>query len=146
MGTHLQSSRFLAFPRLALVLVPLGFALAACSTPVVGTWRSDNKLPNGLRNEMTVDSDLVGTATIYATPEGATTTWSTFQFGATGTEASDGASWKFKMACQGATCSNDDFKMTCEVIDEGTDEPIKMNCKGDAKWDKYPFDWEEVDN
>ena len=132
---------------MALVLVPLGFLLTACSTPVVGSWRSDNKLPNGLRNEMTVDKDLLGTATIYATPEGQTSTWSTFQFDAEGTEASDGASWKFKMTCQGTSCVNDNFKMNnCQVIDEGTSDPVKMNCEGDGNWVKYPFDWEQVDN
>ena len=134
--------------RALALLVPAAFALVACDAPVVGSWESDVSLspppPWGTRNKMTVDSDLVGDARIYATPSSDHAAWSSLKFEFEGSEADDGLSWRFAMSCVSEACNGDDFKMDCQVIDEGGD-PLKMKCSGNHKWGAYPFDWEQVE-
>jgi hypothetical protein len=135
-------------PRLLLsLLLPAALALAACDAPVVGSWQSDVKLTDGTRNMLAVNSDLSGDAKIHATPANNTLAWVSFRFNFTGTESEDGMSWRFYMSCASSTsgpCNGDDFKMDCQVVDEGTGAPIKMECEGNNRWAPYPFDWEEV--
>ena len=134
-------------PRLLALLIPTALLLVACDAPVVGDWRSDNALTDGSRNTMSVASDLSGTAKFHATPANDTGAWVRFDFDFTGQEADDGMSWRFKMTCtadSSVPCDADDFKMDCQVIDEGSSAPMKMKCQGSAKWTGYPFDWEQV--
>ena len=134
---------------LLCLLAPAALVLAACDAPVVGTWQSDVSLtpapPWGTRNRMVVDSDLAGEAKIYAAPASDHTAWTSFKFEFTGEEYDDGITWRFAMSCVSGPCSNDDFKMKCQVVDEGNDGPIKMECEGNNRWAAYAFDWEEVD-
>jgi hypothetical protein len=127
------------------VLLPAALTLTACDAPVVGSWQSDVKLTDGSRNTMNVDSDLSGSAKIHATPASDTTAWVGFKFDFTGAEKDDGITWQFAMECVSGDCVDEDFKMDCQVIDEGSD-PVKMNCVGRGRWASYPFDWEAVDN
>jgi hypothetical protein len=131
-------------PRVLALLVPAALLLAACDAPVVGDWRSDNQLTDGSRNTMSVDGDLAGTAKFHATPANDTGAWVRFEFDFTGKEADDGMSWRFSMSCSSGPCNGDDFKMNCQVIDEGSNSPVKMKCTGNARWTGYPFDWEQV--
>jgi hypothetical protein len=127
------------------LLLPASLALTGCDAPVVGKWQSDVKLTDGTRNEMTVDSDLLGEAHIHATPATNTVGWVSFNFEFTGSESEDGMSWRFKMSCVTGPCNGDDFKMDCQVVDEGTDQPLKMECTANNRWAPYPFDWELVE-
>lgn len=128
---------------LSIFLLPLLLALAACDNPVVGSWRSDKKLPNGQRNSLTVEDDLSGKATIYATPEYDHTYWVKFKFKFDGKEKDDGYRWDFDMNCSSGPCNGDDFEMECAVYDGDDNDGLdKLNCKGDARWANYPFDWE----
>ncbi len=129
-------------PTLASFIV-VALVLGACDAPVVGSWQSDKKLPNGSRNKLTVESDLTGSATIYATPANDHNSWTKFKFDVEGEEANDGYRFDFNMDCKSGGCDGADFKMKCEVIDT-TDEdaPDKMDCEGNKRWDDYPFDWE----
>lgn len=134
-------SRLVAACWLALGAV----AMAGCSSPPVGSWQSDSKLPNGEYNKLVVDGDFIGEAKIYATPANDTTFWVKFKFDVDGAQTEEGTAWVFSMNCKSGPCSGDDFKMTCEVISEGADQADKMNCTGNKKWDDYPFDWERIE-
>lgn len=119
--------------------------LTACEAPIVGNWQSDAKLPNGERNTMTVKSDLLGKAVIFATPEWDHNQWVKFRFDIKGTEKDDGYRFDFEMRCTEASngACIDRFKMDCKVYDGDDNGGLdKANCKGNGTWAYYAFDWE----
>jgi hypothetical protein len=122
--------------------------LTACDNPMVGKWRSDQKLPNGQRNSMTVEDDLTGKATVYATPEYDHNLWVKFKFELEGKEQDDGFRFDFEMKCTYASndVCVDKFDMDCKVYDGDDNGGLdKANCKGKGLWQNYPFDWERDD-
>ncbi|MBW2526120.1 MAG: hypothetical protein JRI23_18205 [Deltaproteobacteria bacterium] len=132
--------------RTCLAVAALSLLATACSNPIEGTWRSDKKLPNDQRNTMTVESDLTGKATIYATPAYDLAFWTKFKFEFKGVEKEDGYRWDFEMDCDSDNCNGDDFEMECKVFSgEDNGGLDKLNCRGDARWEDYPFDWERVE-
>lgn len=130
-------------------LLPVAACLllaTACSNPVEGKWRSDKELPNQQRNSMTVEGDLTGKATIYATPAYDLNLWSKFKFEFEGEEKDDGYRWDFDMECTSEQCNGDDFEMECKVFSGDDNGGLdKLNCNGDGRWESYPFDWERVE-
>ena len=111
----------------------------------MGKWRSDQKLPNGGRNSLTVEDDLTGKATVYATPVYDHNLWVKFKFKIEGEEKDDGYRFDFKMECTSSTdgvCVAS-FDMDCKVYDGDDNNGLdKANCKGKGLWVDYPFDWE----
>jgi len=129
--------------RSSLVILATALVASACSNPIEGDWRSDKKLPNLQRNSMTVESDLTGKATIYATPAYDLGLWTKFKFEFKGEEKNDGYRWDFKMKCKSDQCNGDNFEMECKVFSGDDNGGLdKLNCRGDDRWEDYPFDWE----
>lgn len=131
----------LAVP-LSLLVVAAASGTTACGgdPPLVGSWRSDARLGNGERNELTVAPDFTGEATLYATPAGAPTTWVQLEFDLEW--ADEGREFDLDLDCQGDACNGDDLKMKCTIISEAPGEADKMDCDGEGKWSAYPLDWE----
>jgi hypothetical protein len=127
------------------LLVPLAviatLLLVGCEAPIVGDWRSDKKLGNGKRNKLHVWDDYTGQAIIYATPAYDPLTWVKFDFDIAWEDETE--QFDLHMDCDDGPCDGDDFTMECEVVDEGDDKTIKLNCKANKKWKDYPLDWEE---
>jgi len=130
------------FCLLAITLMAL--PLFGCSSPILGKWRSDNKLPNGRRNTMGIDSDNTGWANVYATPAGDWNAWVKFKFDVDWED--QGEKFELNLSCNSGPCNGNenDFSMKCQVIDEGNDSLIRLNCNANHAWASYPFDWEEV--
>ncbi|MBI4705811.1 MAG: hypothetical protein HY744_32355 [Deltaproteobacteria bacterium] len=129
--------------RLLSMVLGIATTLLACGNPIVGEWQSEKKLGNGQRNKLVVNDDQSGEALIYATPATNHAEWHKFKFDLTWEEYADG--FELAMDCKSGGCDHDDFKMTFEIVDEGGDDPYKMDCKANkSKWTKYPFDWEFV--
>jgi hypothetical protein len=121
-------------------LLPLFLGTAACSDPVVGSWKSDKKLGNGKYNTLEVVDDGTGDATLYATPDSNLQAWVRFKFTLDWEE--DAGEFDLTMKCKDRSdvpCNGDGFVMKCEAVD--TDEGEKLDCKGTKHWTKYPFDW-----
>jgi hypothetical protein len=132
-------------PRTLASMLGLGAALCACESPMVGDWQSDNKLPNGERNTMSVDSDLTGKAAIWATPNADHNYWVRFKFKLKGEEKDDGFRFDFRLTCTDSGTGEciDRFDMDCKVYDGDENNGLdKANCKGSGSWVFYPFDWE----
>ncbi len=117
------------------------FLLVGCDAPIVGDWRSDKKLGNGERNKLHVWDDYTGQALIYATPTGDPSAWVKFTFDLDWEDETE--EFDLHMDCDTGPCDGDDFTMECEVVDEGDDTVLKLNCQGNKKWANYPLDWEE---
>jgi hypothetical protein len=107
--------------------------------PAVGQWVSQ-QLINGEYNEMDVDRDFAGDATIYFFVTGDDTFyWADFELELTEAEIVNQVhKMRFEMDCDGS-CSDFDFTMTCEL---SRDEE-ELECEGDGAWETYElFDWE----
>jgi hypothetical protein len=118
----------------------VGFALAGCASPIAGDWVSIDKLGNGQFNKLSAGSDGTSDALIWATHPG-DPNWVKFHF--TGTWQESSAQFGFQMHCDSGPCTNADFRMDCEVIDESNGEVNKLDCKANQKWEKYPFHWQQ---
>jgi hypothetical protein len=127
--------------RATFLLALLAAGAAGCaSPPVLGVWRSDDKLGNGERNKLVVNEDFTGSATIYATPKGQPQSWQKFKFDVAWEDEVE--EFDFKMKCASDACTDaDEFTMECQAI-EMDDGAYKMDCDGNKRWADYPFDWE----
>ncbi len=115
--------------------------LVGCDAPIVGDWRSDKVLGNDKRNKLHVWSDNTGQAIIYATPASDPLNWVKFNFDIEWEDFTE--EFDLHMDCNDGPCDGDDFTMECEVVDEGDDKVLKLNCNANKKWEDYPLDWEE---
>jgi len=119
--------------------------LCGCDSPIVGEWESDKKLDNGKRNKMTILSDGTGDSKIWATPANNVNGWVEFKFDITWEDFD--TEFELDMDCDsapdGLSCSDNDFRMDCEVIEDDNDDGFeKADCKGNKNWKQYPFDWQ----
>ncbi len=125
-------------------LVFLALFCSACDPPIVGFWESDNKLSNGKRNKMNIESDFIGEALIYATPKNDLNQWDKFKFDLIWEDEVE--EFDIKLDCVSGPCDGADFIMECKVIDEGKDVVDKLECKANHDWADYPFDWQRNDD
>jgi hypothetical protein len=117
-------------------------AVAGCaSSPIEGNWISVRKLGNGQFNALAVFKGNTADATIHATPSSSPNNWVKFYFEASWSRVGDG--FDFQMTCKKGPCDKDDFRMSCQVIDENNGEVYKLDCKANNKWQDYPLDWQQ---
>lgn len=115
---------------------------AGCGgSPVVGNWVSLHTMDGNRLDQLVATEDGSGQALLFATPENDLTRWTQFVFGGSWTDG--GSSFVFDLKCQQGPCMDDDFVMTCQMVDEHNGQPFKLDCKGTGKWEKYPFDWQQ---
>ena len=115
--------------------VALSLAATACDTenvpePVVGEWESKDRI-GADHNEMEIEEDLEGEATIYffAGGEGYFA-----DFDVT-VDPEGGSDYELEFDCRGG-CSDLDFKAECELDGD------ELECEGDGSWEEYEFEWE----
>ncbi len=123
-----------------LILVATALGSAGCSDPVLGEWRSTEKLNNGERNQLWFYDDGSGEATLWATPEGQPENWSRLDFKHRWQDKGD-SFFELDMQCDDNICNGDDFTMNCDGVERGGGE-LFLSCEGDGKWSKYVFNWE----
>lgn len=115
--------------RIAIFIVA---GVAGCASPVIGDWQSTAVQGiNGERNEMKLNDDESGQATIYFY-EGDAAYVADFDI-----EWEDrGDDFRIDMECD--DCVGIDFVMDCEVEDDGE----MLECKADGVFRYYDFEWE----
>ena len=127
---------------MCLVLGWVSLAVLGCDAaykPAVGQWISQQAI-NGEYNEMDVDRDYGGDATLYFYITGDDTFYyQDFILELTEADIINGEhKMKFDMECDGS-CSDWDFEMTCEL----SRDQDELECEGDGNWETYEmFDWE----
>ncbi|MCH9681800.1 MAG: hypothetical protein K0V04_10235 [Deltaproteobacteria bacterium] len=122
-------------PIVRLVCVAAALMAVACDTadpiePIVGAWESTERIGSD-HNEMQIDADLDGEATIYFFFDGE---WFFADFDVTA-EPEGGGDYALEFDCDGG-CSELDFTAECE-LDRGD-----LLCKADGLWEDYEFEWE----
>ncbi len=120
----------------ALVIGTLAVLVTAsgCTDAIIGDWEAKDSFSSSERNDMTIDDDDTGKATIF------------FSYGGDNYKADFDIEWEslgddeydLEMECDG-NCSELDFTMECDLKDED------MDCKGEDMWENYDFEWEKVD-
>jgi hypothetical protein len=126
--------------RLTGVICALG--LTGCSYAIERDWESLDTLGNGQLNRLSAYTDKTADATVYATRASDPNSWTKFYFEGTWAESND--YFVFDFACKAGPCDADDFRMTCQIIDENNDQTFKLDCEADRNWKSYPFSWQEV--
>ncbi len=126
--------------KLFLVTALLVSTSGCADDPVLGQWRSTEKLANGERNELWFYKDQSGEATLYATAEGQPESWAKVDFKLDWEDKGD-SSFELDMECDESFCNGDDFTMECEGFEERSGS-LKLDCEGDGKWTDYIFNWE----
>lgn len=119
---------------LATSFVLATVALGACDSPepnpIIGSWVSADRVA-GEYNELEIDSDLEGEATIhfYFADEAY---FADFDVVA---EPQGGGEYELEFECQGG-CGELDFDAECELRND------ELECEGDNGWEDYEFKWE----
>jgi len=134
-----QGSRTMSkTPRILHTLPMLAaLALGACAQeddgpdPLIGSWESRDSVA-GERNELQIDPDLRGDATIWFFFEG-DLYYADFDVSARVLE--EGSRYELEMQCEG--CSDFDFDMDCDLVYDD-----RLECDGDGPWADYVFEWE----
>ena len=98
--------------------------------PIVGSWQSSERVANE-HNEMEIDPDLEGEATIYFFI-GEEAYYADFDVVA---KPDGGHDYELEFDCQGS-CSDLDFEAECELDGD------ELECEGDGNWEEYEFSWE----
>jgi hypothetical protein len=120
--------------------VPIGALLAmlalsgACAPPeeldpLVGSWTSTMRIADEY-NEMALDADLVGDATIYFYFDG-DAYYADFDVTA---ERRGQDLYQLDLECQG-DCSDLDFAAWCDLLGRA------LVCEGNGGWEDYEFEW-----
>jgi hypothetical protein len=124
----------------ALCGLAMSAGLAACGPNVEGDWVATERVGSE-RNEMTIDGDGEGEATIWfvVAYEGEYYLASAdFDF----TSEIDGDDVEFDMECKstdlGPCGSAWDFTMDCKLKADGEE----LDCSGNGAWRDYDFEWE----
>lgn len=114
----------------------LALCLGAClepkddPDPLIGDWQSTERV-GGENNEMEIDSDLEGEATIYFYI-GDEAYFADFDVVAFDTGS---GRYELEFECEGA-CSELDFFARCTLDGD------ELECSGDGPWSEYEFVWE----
>ncbi|MEM9455113.1 MAG: hypothetical protein AAGF11_13110 [Myxococcota bacterium] len=100
------------------------------SDPIVGSWRSADRI-GGEYNEMEIDEDLEGEATIFYYQEGQ---FFYAEFDVT-IDPEGGDDYEIEFECIDG-CGSLDFQTDCELDDD------ELECRADGDWESYEFEWE----
>ncbi len=124
----------------------IGLVLAVgangCGYAIERNWESLSRLENGQLNELAVFADKTADTTLYAVRPSAPSTWTKFYFEGTWFEEND--FFHFSFACKNGPCSDADFELKCQLVDENKGETFKLDCNANGQWKDYPFNWQEV--
>ncbi|MEM6789035.1 MAG: hypothetical protein AAGA56_08840 [Myxococcota bacterium] len=125
-----------------LVVVLLGWGVVGCAASPEGEWRSEQILGNGEENEMSLEADGRGDATLWAVRTG-DMAFTEFEFDLEWSEQSD-RTYEIDMECDEGPCDEgrNDFEMECDFIN--TDDGERLDCEGDERWSGVVLQWERV--
>lgn len=103
---------------------------AAPPDPIIGAWESAERIGSDL-NEMEIDADLEGEATVYFYI-GGDSYFADFDVVA---EPEGNGDYELDFECEG-DCGELDFTADCELDGD------ELECEGDGPWEEYEFVWE----
>jgi hypothetical protein len=98
--------------------------------PLAGSWESDERV-GGYRNTLDIDENLTGSATLYFYYDDDPDLYYA-DYIAVASELEASGSYLVSMICDGSSCSDLDFTMTCGVIGA-----MYLDCAGSGLFATY---------